>query len=388
MNTIVEINLNRLEHLLTLFRLSKEELLVRASEGLKNRLLDEDIFRDEIKLSHLKRIDKHVFQKGLDYYLDPKDLSKSKDQSIFFRKDDFNAKLNLGSKQIVNKFEEEKIAFSTLVKLSDFKLERKLPVFNTSDNPKTVAFEVRTSLYPEFVEEKRDFLKNLIERLADANILVFEFVETHNKKEKANINGFFLSPNVIVLKRNQKAMRREIFTLAHEVGHYLLGKEEIDNNVYEVSSDSSSDNIVERWCNDFAYHFLAGNSDEKISSLSLATPRNDFHQTAVEEISRDTHLSTISLYTRLLVIDKISPFHYSQVRDDILEQIAKWREQEKRKREREKLRAIDGGRKVGGRTPQPIISPLYKRTLQTALYTGVINEVDFCKKLKIKPDKI
>jgi Zn-dependent peptidase ImmA (M78 family) len=42
--------------------------------------------------------------------------------------------------------------------------------------------------------------------------------ETHNKKEKANISVFYLSPNVIVLKRNQKFLKREIFTLAHELG--------------------------------------------------------------------------------------------------------------------------------------------------------------------------
>ncbi|MFX4971243.1 ImmA/IrrE family metallo-endopeptidase, partial [Acinetobacter baumannii] len=65
-------------------------------------------------------------------------------------------------------------------------------------------------------------MKNFISKFAENNILVFEFIETHNKKEKANINGFYLTPNVIVLKRNQKSFSREIFTLAHELGHYLL----------------------------------------------------------------------------------------------------------------------------------------------------------------------
>ena len=140
--TTATLNINRLLHLLTLFGVSKDELLERISFGLKNPLLEQDIFTSEIKLSHLKRIDS-IFNKGLSYYLDPKNLTKSNDESIFFRKDNFNAVLNLGAKQIVNKFEEEKIAFSTLAKLSDFRLKRSVPVYKVSDNPKSVATEIR-----------------------------------------------------------------------------------------------------------------------------------------------------------------------------------------------------------------------------------------------------
>ena len=53
-------------------------------------------------------------------------------------------------------------------------------------------------------------------------LFVFEYIETWNKKEKTNIDGFYLKPNVIVLKHH-KHYKREIFTLAHELGHCLLG---------------------------------------------------------------------------------------------------------------------------------------------------------------------
>lgn len=383
----VALNINRLNHLLTLYGVTKGELLKRLNVKRKNPLAETDVFNEEIKLSILKKIDS-VFQKGLSFYIDPKEPTQSKEESIFFRKDNFNAKLNLGAKQIVTKFEEEKISFSTLAKLSDFKIKRSIPVFKITDNPEVVASEIKKTLYPEFNIDKREFLKNFISKFADNNILVFEFVETHNKKEKANINGFYLTPNVIVLKRNQKSFSREIFTLAHELGHYLLNEEEIDDNVSEINVEYNKLNKIERWCNDFAFFFLAGQYSKVIDKLDTANSGNDYHHETISEVSKHTHLSTISLYTRLLLSNKISPFNYKQVTDEILASIKDWEEREKERLERERQKAIDEGRMPQASTPKPIISPLYLKTLQSALYNNLINEADFCRKLNVKPEKI
>lgn len=383
----VALNINRLNHLLTLYGVTKGELLKRLNIKRKNPLAETDVFNEEIKLSILKKIDS-VFHKGLSFYIDPKEPTQSKEESIFFRKDNFNAKLNLGAKQIVTKFEEEKISFSTLAKLSDFKIKRNIPVFKITDIPEVVASEIRKTLYPEFNIDKREFLKNFISKFADNNILVFEFVETHNKKEKANINGFYLTPNVIVLKRNQKSFSREIFTLAHELGHYLLNEEEIDDNVSEINVEYNKLNKIERWCNDFAFFFLAGQYSKVIDKLDTANSGNDYHHETINEVSKHTHLSTISLYTRLLLSNKISPFNYKQVTDEILASIKDWEERERERLERERQKAIDEGRKPQASTPKPIISPLYLKTLQSALYNNLINEADFCRKLNVKPEKI
>jgi len=372
---------------LTLYGVTRGELLKRLNVKRKNLLAEKDIFSEEIKLSILKKIDS-VFHKGLSYYIDPKEPSQSKEESIFFRKDNFNAKLNLGAKQIVTKFEEEKIAFSTLAKLSDFKIKRNIPVYKITDNPEIVASEIRKTLYAQFNIDKKEFLKNFISKFADNSILVFEFVETHNKKEKANINGFYLTPNVIVLKRNQKSFSREIFTLAHELGHYLLNEEEIDDNVSEMDIEYNKLNKIERWCNDFAYYFLVGQYSKSIDSLDTANSSNDYHHEIINEVSKHTHLSTISLYTRLLLSNKISPFNYKQVTDEILASIRDWEEREKERLERERQKAIDEGRTPQASAPKPIISPLYLKTLQSALYNNLINEADFCRKLNVKPEKI
>lgn len=360
-----------------------QELLDIISDGLKIPITKDDIFSNEIKLNHLKRIDK-VFNKGIHYYLDPKSIEEKKEASIFFRKNSFGTDLNIGAKKIVNKFEDLKISLSAISKLSELNLEREVPVYKIDDNPKKVAKKIRKILYPtEFTSDLRSFLKSLIYKLSEHNILVFEFIETWNKKEKANIDGFYLTPNVIVLKRQQKSFRREIFTLAHELGHYLLNEEEIEKIDYSVSHFNSL-NKIERWCNDFAYHFLAGDYSKEIKSLNKANSKNDYYHDELALVSQNTHLSVMALYTRLLLDNKISPKNYKIVKENIEEEYKQKIIELNKIKEDEKERGI----KRGGRTPKPINSPLFINTLQTALYGGVINEYDFCKSLNIKAEKI
>lgn len=364
--------------------MSMEDLLVILNQESKTKtpIAEEDVMTPQVKVSILKKIDK-TFNKGLHFYLDPKAPRKSKETSIFFRKEEFNSDLNIGAKKIVNQFEDFKISLSAIAKLAELNIERKLPVYKISQNPLQVASQVRGTLYPNFDSDLRGFLKALIAKLADHNILVFEFVETWNKKEKANIDGFFLNPNVIVLKRQQRSFRREIFTLTHELGHFLLNEEEIESLDYQ---DLARRNIsrVERWCNDFAYYFLIGSHRDKLENLTPPSPKNDYHYELIEDISKQTHLSKIALYTRLLFLKKISQVNYTKIKDDEEYRYQKSLEEEKRLRELEKAKGI----KQRGSTPKPIKSPLLISTIQNAFYGGVINEYEVAKSLNIKPEKV
>ena len=299
----VEQNISRLKYLLTLYKMTVDDLLLTISEGLKSPLTKIDILSNEINVSHLKRIDK-VFNKGLHYYLDPKSPEVSRDASIFFRKNKFGTDLNIGAKKIVNQFEEFKIYISAISKLSEINIDRTLPVYTIKDDPKIIAKDIRKDLYPEFTPIPKEFLRALISKFAENNILVFEFVETWNKKEKANIDGFFLKPNVIVLKRQQSSFRREIFTLIHELGHYLINEEEIEE--LDISNFANNKlSSIERWCNDFAYHFLSGEFDLAFEQIDKADESNDYHFGLIEGISKKTHLSQIALFTKLLFQKKI-----------------------------------------------------------------------------------
>ena len=368
--------------MLNLHNLSAEELSIKISKGLKYPISEKDIFSAAIKISHLKKIDK-FFNKGLHYYLDPKEPETSKEASVFFRKNKFNSELNIGARKIVNEFEEFKISLSAISKLSDLNTTRVFPIYNISDNPKNVAKEIRSYLYPKFTTDLREFLKLLISKFAEYNVLVFEFVETWNKKDKANIDGFFLNPNVIVLKRQQNSFRREIFTLVHELGHFLINEEEIEKLDYQQfgRTDLSS---IEKWCNDFAYHFLVGDLTEMIKNINSANASNDYHHELIYQISRQTNLSRIALFTRLLYEKKISTSNYTKIKNDFEQRFKTKADKERELRELEKQKGI----KQGGSVPQPIKSPLLISTIQTAFFEGVINEYEVCQRLKIKPDKL
>jgi len=378
----IEQNISRLEYLLTLYKMTAEDLLLVVNQGLKQPLTKDDILSDEIKISHLKRIDK-VFNKGLHYYLDPNEPEVSKDASIFFRKNKFGTELNMGAKKIVTQFEEFKISLSAISKLAEINTDRSLPVFSVQDNPKAVAMKIRKELYPDFNSVQKEFLRALISKFAEKNILVFEFVETWNKKEKANIDGFFLAPNVIVLKRQQSAFRREIFTLIHELGHYLLNEEEIEQ--LEISNFANNKlSAIERWCYDFAYYFLAGEYNKAFEQIDEADGTNDYHFELIENISKHTHLSQIALYTNLLYHKKISQNNYNKIRAEFDEEYRQRQEEKEKQKELDKMLGIQ----KGGSTPKPINSPLLISTIQTAFYEGVINEYDVCKTLNISPDKL
>lgn len=379
---LVAQNIDRLNHLLALFKLTKDELLTEINKKSTDKINEEDVFSSFIKVSVLNKIDK-IFNKGLHYYANPSPPTSSADESIFFRKDSFNSELNLRSKQIVNKFEEEKLNFDTLSKLTDSDTERILPVFTIHDNPVHCAGIVRNYIYPTQSANTKDFLRNLISTLAAENVLVFEFFEGFSRKDPANINGFYLTPNVIVLKW-QKYTKREIFTLAHEIGHYLLLEEDIDERVnFEALSENLSE--VEKWCNNFAFSFLAGEYLGVLNSLSHANTSNDYHNDIFDKISQETHISKLALYTHFFYAGKLTKSNYEIISENTNKAIKDAEIEAKRVAELKKQ--IEGD-KSGGRSVRELFSPLYVQTLQSALYNGIVDEYEFCRKLKIDINNI
>lgn len=372
-----EFNKDRLDYLLALFGMSKVELLSLLNEGRKNKYKLEDFSGDTIKMSLLKKIDE-IFKKGLSFYVDFSPISISQSANVLFRRKHFQADLTIEDKRIVDSFESLKTLLDGYRILTDSASSvHPLKGSATIDtSPQKVADEVRSQLLPnKSIKDHKDFLKEIINRLSLLNVYVFEFVESWNKKEKASIDGFYISPNVIVLKR-QKSYKREIFTLAHEIGHYLLGKEEIDALDMGKVEDRRIHNKEERWCNDFAFYLIAGNA---VNDLDKFDSYSEDVNMMVDHLSATTHISRIAWYTRLAYEKKVPAKYYHAIIRQIEEEtdVRERKEKEEKKKESRMVRS-----------PRPIISPLYLETMQHAFYNGLVSEAVFSKKLGIPKNQL
>lgn len=375
--TTTQFNKERLDYLLALFSMSKGDLLSTLNEGRKKLISIDDIYGDEIKISLLKKIDE-VFHKGLPFYLDFSPIEINQKSKVFFRKSRFQSVLSIEDKRLVDSFESLKSLLDGYRTLTDT-ITSEYPLhgsFTCKCNPKEVADKVRSILIPKKnIKEHREFLKEIIARLAEINVYVFEFVETWNKKEKATIDGFFIDPNVIVLKR-QKSYKREIFTLAHEIGHYLLGVEDIEALDMSKVDKNRVSNSVERWCNDFAFYLIAGNAVKELDKYNVYS---EDVNSVIDNLSKTTHISKMAWYTRL-AYKKIVPMpHYRGIIHDL--------EEEQAEKQRI-LKEDQKGKTSNARTPKPIISPLYMETMQYAFYNGLVSEASFCDQLNISPKQI
>ena len=375
-NKYIEINPARIDYLLKLYKFSKDNLLGKLNDKRKTKLTREDIFDKNIKLSNLQKIDK-IFDVGLSYYTNPQNPSKFKKTSIFFRKDKFNSKLTYPDRWRVNMIESELKHLNAIAKLSDYKISRTLRRYTIGDDCRKVANEVREIL--EFNADRgkqqsskqvnvadKEFLKYFIQKLADVDVLVYEFVEQHNLKRKTVWDGMFLRENSIVIKRQQKALKREIFTLAHEFGHYLLDIEEIDDNPFKQSQAD-----IEKWCNDFAFYFIIGEERENLLNLLKKEPQ--INNAEVFDLANQLHISRLAIYTHFVIHGDIDNKVYGKLCKD-LDSIRR-KQLDKEKRERELAKKNDSNAKTPAQL-KPIFSPLEKDIYRHAYFAGTVEEID------------
>ncbi len=374
----ITINPRRIKYQMKLFGLSKEELLKKISEKLKNPIKEQEIFNDNIKESHLKKIDR-IFDKGLSFYTDPNEPKEENKASIFFRKTNFNSTISLEDRKVVSKMETRIRSLSALSKLSNYKLSKKLDKSSLTDPPQEVAIQIRKKIYPieRNIPKDRDFLKTLINNFAEHNILVLEFIEYPNQKDRANIDGFFLTPNNIVIKRQQRSFKREIFTLIHELGHYLLTKEELDEQPFDIKTNHGSLNDVEKWCNDFAFTFLSADFEEELQDIFKQDPNYDNQQ--IKTYSQKYHISRLAIFTRLFTQETISWDKYSSFKRKLKDEYKAIEE----KKQLEKIKETMG-RQNKGRSPRPIYSPPEKEIYRNAYFKGVIGEYEVLSHFKEK----
>lgn len=397
------LNPNRIKYILQLYNLKDNELLDKLNSGKKKITLDiltDRLYNNkEIDLQFLKKLDT-IFGKGLVWYISERDID-AKESSIFLRKDKFNSDLNFSARKIINRFEEQKLDVQLLSKLINYNLDRKIDRFSTTDDVGLV----KSKIIEEFEEKEkeliekniikpkanndREYLERLIRIIESFNVFVFEFIEHKRTKDKSNFSGFFMKPNVIVIKRQQKYMRREIFTLLHEFAHYLINSEEIDEiseKSTEISTHKNNATDIEEWCNNFAFKILINNNEEDFNNLTFANKENNYYKEEINELYKRTYLSKAAYYTRLYKEKKISNFDYNAIYSEILDAINK-EEAEKKLKELQNAELSKVDKKAHFGAPKPIQSNLFVDILRFNYFDGNIDQGKICKYLKIKGEK-
>jgi Zn-dependent peptidase ImmA (M78 family) len=386
-NIEYKINPERLRFLIDLYKLSNEEFLsLLKGKNIKPVLTSqqlESVLHGKLKVSGsvIKKIDS-VFERGLTWYISKRDLPGRENLSVFFRKDKFNSELNLGAIKKIEEYEKIKAEIDSMCSYINYNAERKMQ-YSLKHDPKEVAAIVRQEFLKQEIRlnrksifnsqlEDRKFLEGLIRLIEEFNVFVFEFVDLKKKEElRSAFNGFYIRNNLIVIKR-QDYFKREIFTLMHEFGHYLIDKEEIDKITGEELIDKSGD--IEKWCNDFAYYFLSGNYDTKLKELSFASIDNDFHEETVKEIAFRTHLSSLALYTRMRINDKISYDDYERIKKDTKRIMQEIKESNAEELKHKKQLAELKGETYFIPPKKPIESKLYKELIKINYFEGNISE--------------
>ena len=381
---LIAVNQQRIDYLIKLFGFTSSTLLAYLNQGRKQKIKLDDISAPELKLVRLRDLDK-IFDQGLAFYTDPTPITTDKQNSIFFRKQKFNTELNLADRQQVCKMESELSNLSALAFLSEYQLSRKLPVFTLDDAPATIAKVMREQLYPKRqLKDDKKFLERLIDRLSEHDILVLEFIEAHNKKEKTSIDGMFLAPRGIVLKRQRGSYKREIFTLAHELGHYLLNIEELDKIELEQFNPGATlltIDKIERWCNDFAFAFLLHSETfNLLRSCARSIVNEGIAQEQLVEIGKNNHISRSALLTGLLRCKDISWQEYSWLQNQLKEHYQRIDQEAKLRRQLEQ----ESGKKPQARPPSPIRSTLDKDIFRYAYLSGAASEYELLQRFKVK----
>ncbi len=234
-------------------------------------------------------------------------------------------------------------------------------------------------------QDDKGFLENIIRVFEELNIFVFEFVDKKRKFEKiSNFNGLFMSPNLIVIKRQQKYFRREIFTLIHELGHYLLNTEEVDNETEDSIHETDK---LEEWCNLFAFNFLLGEQKDNFESIDVINKSNNFHEEKINNLIAKTKLSKFAIFTSLKLRSKISDEDYYNKKREVMEAILAKEEKEKRALDIKKDLAKANGEVLFMTGPKEIKSKLFEDLVKINYFEGKISELEVREHLKIKQNK-
>ena len=119
-----------------------------------------------------------------------------------------------------------------------------------------------------------------------------------------------------------------------------------------------------------------GEAAKKLEIISKVNADNDYYMDYISNISNQTHISKLAIFTRLYIDKKMTFNQYDIIKNNLIREYQERKEKESLQKE-----------KRFGMSPKPILSPLFLKSMQYAYFKGIVNEMTFCKRLNIKPEK-
>lgn len=358
--TVYKVDPDRVRYVAKLFGMSEEELCAKVGEGLKKEITVPELFGGEIKKSHLNRL-MRVSAKEFGFWAGNGPTAEEGARRALYRKEKFSCKLEYQDRLAVAIAEEHALDLEMICGEMDRSMKRKLPRYRSADSPASTAYAVRERLGIDSGHPTaRKFLEHLVTKLSEFNIVVNEYVEGANKKLKVKIAGFFIKPHTIIFKR-QRQPARSIFTLVHELGHYLLDKEEINGKLFGKGLKGE-----ESWCNEFAFHFVLGKADvmalHGFTSAQIEDTLGD-----VTDFAAKHHISRLAIYHHFARTKRITWEKYKEKEHQIARN---WERIWKKRKENPSY----------ARASKKIFSPLEREIYIDAYYADVVEEYDLLKR--------
>ena len=303
----------RVRYIAKLYGLSNEGLCAMLNQGLaaEDQLTVPKLFAGEVNSIQLDRL-VEVSGKHWGFWAMPFPATGHHYSSILYRKHRFNRDLTHQDRMLVVREEDNAIRLIDTCEDLRLRLRRKLPRFNARQKASLAAYKTRDLLGvgAEYASP-RVFLEDMVAKLSEQNIVINEHIDPKDKHGRTNLAGFFIKTRTIVFKRHRHRYR-ELFTLAHELGHYMLGDEDID---VSLSLDGNLKR-EERWCNEFAFHFILGS--ERVQELDALTDKQ-MHDAlgTIAMFAERHHISSLAIYYYFLREKRISLPEYNEKKNFI-----------------------------------------------------------------------
>ena len=318
MATINSVNIDRIRWCMSDRNITAEELA--AEIGTKEEKLYA-ILKGETapSLTQIKNIAKY-FNRGLLFFVSEGKVNETKLRTSGFRTlTNEYPQLDSNIKSLMERVERQRQIFLNLrEELGEDEMQSFRPPRVDKENPKAAASAVRDWLNPNG-DRSFDGYRRLIE---SKGILVFrsnEYIGPWRVPAESKIEGFTISHDQfpIIFVRKREARQRELFTLAHELGHLILHREGSIDSEANVFAAQGRERVV----NAFAGNLLV--PDE---ALDLIDDRNkpSSHQDFEEWLKEPSHALGVSVEVvlrRLLEAGRLSKNEYESYRDWKKEQV-------------------------------------------------------------------